>query len=46
MLDLVKQMPTARAIYEGVIERLLNGDRKERRDSNGWTCVEELARQM
>jgi hypothetical protein len=39
-------MPTVRAIYEEVIERLLNGDMKDTKNSRGWTYVEELARQM
>jgi hypothetical protein len=35
-----------RAIYEQVIERLLNGDMKDRKNCRGWNYVEELARQM
>jgi hypothetical protein len=38
--------PDVRAIYEQVIERLLNGDMKDRKNSRGWNYVEELARQM
>jgi hypothetical protein len=39
-------MPPVRAIFEEVIERLLNGDMKDRKNSRGWNYVEELARQM
>jgi hypothetical protein len=38
--------PDVRAIYEEAIERLLNGDMKDRKNSRGWNYVEELARQM
>jgi hypothetical protein len=43
---LMNPMPDMRAIYEQVIERLLNGDMKDRKNCRGWNYVEELARQM
>jgi hypothetical protein len=46
MLERVKPTPDVRAIYEEVIDRLLNGDMKDKQNDNGWTFVEELARQM
>jgi hypothetical protein len=35
-----------RAIYETVIDRLLNGDMKDKRNSEGWTYIEQLAKQL
>jgi hypothetical protein len=35
-----------RAMYGEVITRLLDGDMKDKANENGWTFVEELARQM
>jgi hypothetical protein len=46
MLELEKPMPRVRAIYEEAITRLLDGDMKDKANGNGWTYVEELARQM
>jgi hypothetical protein len=43
---LMNPMPDMRAIYEQVIERLLNGDLKDERNSRGWTYIEQLARDM
>jgi hypothetical protein len=45
-MQLVKPTPDARAIYGEVIERLLNGDMKDKKNERGWTYLEELARQM
>jgi hypothetical protein len=46
MLEVVKPTPDGRAIFGEVIERLLNGDMRDRKNSRDWTYVEELARQM
>ncbi len=35
-----------RAIFNTVIDRLLNGDMKDKRNAGGWTYVEQLAHDM
>jgi hypothetical protein len=46
MTALATPKPPVRAIYEEAITRLLDGDMKDEKNTNGWTYVEELARQM
>jgi hypothetical protein len=43
---LMKPTLDVRAIFGDVISRLLDGDLKDKPNDNGWTFVEELARQM
>jgi hypothetical protein len=46
MLEVVKPVPAARAIFEEVITRLLDGDFKDGTNEAGRTYLQELARQL
>jgi hypothetical protein len=46
MRDLVKPSPDVRAIFGEVIERLLNGDMAGKKNANGWTYIEQLAKDL
>jgi hypothetical protein len=40
------KLTAVRAIYEKVIERLLNGDMKDKKNERGWTYIEQLAKDL
>jgi hypothetical protein len=46
MTTLAHTMPNMRAIFGDVISRLLDGDMKDTKNSNGRTYIEQLARDM